>query len=106
MQILELILDFIVYVMVGAAASYYYYGIRKKEILGGFWVGVAIGTAGAVIIGVLTGIDAWFIRLINWLMQPKFGDQFFFRVNLIAALIGSLFFVYILNRINHDRDRR
>lgn len=97
--------DMLVYLLAGMIAAYYYYEHRKRALLGGFWGGVFIGWVGAVLISMLAGLEAWFIRIITWLMQPKLGETLLFRVNLITAIIGSFFFVYILNRINHDRGR-
>ncbi len=98
--------DMLVYFLAGLIAAYYYYEHRKRSLLGGFWGGAVIGWVGAVLISMLAGLEAWFIRLVTWLMQPKFGETLLFRVNMITAIIGAFVFVYILNRINHDRERK
>lgn len=102
----NVIFDFAIYLIAGLIASYYYYGYRNRALLGGFWGGALIGLLGALLVSLLTGLEAWFIRLVTWLMQPKFDDVLLFRVNLIAAIIGAFLFVYVLNRINHDRERK
>ncbi|MCE9599940.1 MAG: hypothetical protein K8S54_18415 [Spirochaetia bacterium] len=102
----EIILALIVYAASGIAASYYFFVVKRKDLLGGFWGGAVIGLVGAVLVSVITSIDAWFIRLISWLMIPRIGDSFQIQVNLIASVIGGLVFVAILNRINHSKDRR
>lgn len=102
----SLFLDMIVYVLAGAFASWYYFHRQRRDLLGGFWGGLVIGTVGSVIIAWFAG--TWFIELVTGLMSPKavpFFDGVLVRVNLITALVGSFFFVYILNRINHDRGR-
>lgn len=106
MESFEILLDLIIYILAGMVASWYYFSRKRRELLGGFWGGTVIGTFGAVMISMITGIDGWFIELVTWLMKPKLGNDLIFRVNLIAAVIGSFVFVYILNRINHDRERR
>jgi len=106
MSILQIILDILVYGCTGMLASWFYYARRRRDLLGGFWGGAIIGTVGAVLITMLTGIEAWFLRLVNWLMKPTIGEHLLFRVNLIAAVVGAFLFVYILNRINHDRERK
>lgn len=106
MQILELFMDLFIYILAGMAASWFYFAKKRRELLGGFWGGTVIGTIGAVMISMLTAINGWFIELVTWLMKPKFGSDLIFRVNLIAAVAGSFIFVYILNRINHNRERR
>ncbi len=102
----HILLDLLVYFSTGLLIAYYYYHFRRKELLGGFWGAVAIGTIGAVLVSMLASFDSWFIRIATWLMQPKIGDRFLFRVNLITAVFGSFLFLYILNRINHNKDRR
>ncbi|MBL8021564.1 MAG: hypothetical protein JNM27_17975 [Leptospirales bacterium] len=101
----EIIIALIVYAASGIAASYYFFVVKRKDLLGGFWGGAVIGLVGAVLVTVITSQDAWFIRLISWLMIPRIGD-FQIPVNLIASVIGGLLFVAILNRINHSKDRR
>lgn len=98
--------DFLVYIAVGFLIAYYFYGPKRKALLGGLWGGAFIGTVGAVIVGMLGQIEDWFIRLVTWLMLPKIGDFLLFRVNLITAVAGAFLFVYILNQINHDRTRK
>ncbi|PKL31812.1 MAG: hypothetical protein CVV45_15045, partial [Spirochaetae bacterium HGW-Spirochaetae-10] len=75
--------------MAGLAAAYYYYTHQKKELPGGFWGAAFVAIIGAVLITMLAGLEAWFIRLVSWLMQPKFGDVLLVRVNLITAVIGA-----------------
>ena len=106
MSFLDLILQLVVYTASGIAASYYFYNWKRKDLLGGFWGGTVIGLVGAVLISWVTSRDAWFMRLVSWLMIPKFGDGFQIPVNLIASVLGGLLFVAILNRINHNKDRR
>lgn len=98
--------DLAIYGMAGLAAAYYYYTHQKKELPGGFWGAAFVAIIGAVLVTMLAGLEAWFIRLVSWLMQPKFGDVLLVRVNLITAVIGAFLFVYILNRINQNRTRR
>ncbi len=102
---LSYILDILVYGLTGAAASYYFFNHKRRELLGGFWGGAVIGVVGAVIITWLSG--TWFIDVVTWMMNTKFlAEGVAVRVNLIAAIVGAFVFVYILNRINHNRERR
>jgi len=105
-DILEIFLDFLIYILAGISASMFYYYKKRRDLLFGFWGGVVIGTIGAIMISMIAALDGWFIEFVTWLMKPKFGNDLIFRVNLIAAVIGSFVFVYILNRINHDKERR
>ena len=106
-EFLRLSLDTLVYAAAGLVAAYIYYVRKRRDLLGGFWGAAAIGTIGAVLIVKLATIfDHWFYRLVVFLMQPKWSDTTIFRVNLIAAVAGAFIFLYILNRINHDKERR
>lgn len=105
-ELLRLALDTVVYFAAGLVAAYFYYIHRRRDMLGGFWGAAVIGTIGAVLVVKLATIfDHWFYRLIVFLMQPKWDDTTIFRVNLIAAAAGAFIFLYILNRINHDKER-
>lgn len=106
LEFLFVVRDLFVHALTGLAAAYYYYYRLNKDLLGGFWGAALIGTIGAVIIGVIAGYNSWFILLVNFLMIPKWEDIHLARVNIIAALIGSFLFLYVLNRINHDKERR
>lgn len=107
MQLLSILLDLLVYGLTGAVAAWYFYHRRRRELLGGFWGGAAIGTLGAILIHMVTNQEGWLIEFLNWLMKPKkWGDVTLIKVNLISAIAGAFLFVYILNRINHDRERR
>ncbi len=101
----RLVLDLIVYVIVGGIASWVYYGYKKKALIGGFFGGAFIATVGAIVVTLLSTIYDWFSNLVIWLMIPKINGEFYFRVNLITATLGALLFVSILNRINQKRDR-
>ena len=102
---IRLFLDLLVYIIIGCIASWVYYFYKHKALIGGFWGGALIGTIGAIVITLLSTIYDWFTTFIIWLMIPKINGDFYFRVNLITAIIGGLLFVSILNRINHKRDR-
>lgn len=106
MGFFDVVFDFMVYGVAGAGAAYFYFSYKKKELLGGFWGGMVIGTIGAILTSMITGIDAWFIKVVAWLMQPKWDEVLLVRVNLITAAVGAFLFVYVLNRINHNRDRK
>lgn len=106
-DLLQTVVDTLVYAVAGLAAAYFFYIHRRRDLLGGFWGAAGIGTIGAVLVVKLATIfDHWFYRLVVFLMQPKWSDTTIFRVNLIAAAAGAFIFLYILNRINHDKERR
>ena len=101
---INIALDVIVYLTTGVLTSWYFYHFKRKALPGGFWGGVVIGIIGAVMVAWVFG--TWFIELLSWLMNPKkIWGEIFLRVNLIAAILGAIIFVSILNRINHDHER-
>lgn len=98
--------DALAYVLTGLVAAWFYYHYMRRDLLGGFWGAVVIGVIGAVMVhSVLSLFNNWFARLLNWLMKPELGG-FHVRVNMLAAMAGAFLFVFILNRINHDKERR
>ena len=104
-MIYHIVLDLLVNTLIAAFASWFYYSHKQRALIGGFWAGLMVGVVGAVVITLLAGIYDWFARLFIWLMIPKIGGNFYFRVNIITAVIGAFLFVAILNRINHNRSR-
>lgn len=105
MQVLHVVLDFIVYAVIGAIAAWFYYYYRRRDLLGGFWVALVIGAIGAVIFNVMSLPGNWFVEFINFLMYPK-SEWFEIRINLIVALAGAFVILAVFNHINHDKERR
>lgn len=103
-QVLQYLLEILVYAIISFLSAWYFFVYKRKALPGkliGSWI---IAFIGAVFFTLLSG--AWFIQVVNWLMSPKFGDDFFIRVNLITAMIGAMTFLWIYNYVNHDRERR
>ena len=103
--LLSTVLDILIYALTGLVASWYYFHRKRRDLLGGFYGAAIIGTVGSVIVTYFA--STWSIVLLNWMMNPKkiYGGVML-RVNLLAAIVGAFVFVYILNRINHDRERK
>ena len=101
----HIFIDLLVYAVIAGSVAWYYYYYLKRSLIGGFWIGMIIGIGGAVIVTYISTIYDWFTTLIIFLMIPKIGGDFYFRVNIIAAIIGAFLFVYILNLINHNKSR-
>ena len=90
-MIYHIILDLLVYTLIAALASWFYYSYRQRALIGGFWGGLLVGIVGAVIITLLSNISDWFTRLFIWLMVPKIGGDFYFRVNIITGADWRIF---------------
>jgi uncharacterized membrane protein YeaQ/YmgE (transglycosylase-associated protein family) len=98
------LVDIIFFIAVSAVVAWYYYFYLKKDLLGKFWGAILVASIGALIIfAILQNI----LRdVIMWLMSPKIGSTQLSNVNLIAVFIGAYLALFIMNRINHDRERR
>ncbi len=104
LEILRYVLEILSYSFISLAIAWYFYVHKRKALPGrliGAWI---VGFIGAIIVTLFSG--AWFIPLINWLMSPRFGDNFVIRVNLITAFIGAFIFLWLFNYVNHDKERR
>lgn len=90
--------------LISGVLAWYFYYYRRKDLLGGFWIAFLVALLGALIMHALFQ-DA--IReIVYWLISPKIGIWQVANVNLIAILIGGYSMLYIMNRINHNKERR
>ncbi len=92
------ILKYIVLIGIAAIISWYFYYFKKKEILGGFIGGMVVAVLGAIIFDLLFTFD-FMKELMKFLTETS-------RVHIPAAFLGAFLALYILNKINHDQDRR
>jgi len=98
---LKVVKVIILYLGLGALAAAYFYHIKKKDLFGGFIGGFVVGVIGALIGGFI--IDMLFNDLVTKILlflSEKAG------VNLIAGFIGAYAALYIMNRLNHDKERK
>lgn len=89
-----------IYLALGAGASFIFYSLKKKDLLGGYIGGLVVGVVGAIIGGLV--IDRLFFditeKILEFLMRGA-------GVNIIAGFLGAYFAVYIMNKLNHDKNR-
>ena len=83
----------------GAGLSWFFYYVRKKDLLGGFIGGLIVGIMGAIL-GSLGG------KVLKWAIDFLQNGMLFSHVNVISGLLGGYIALYIFNRINHDKNRR
>ncbi|EPG73956.1 hypothetical protein LEP1GSC050_2667 [Leptospira broomii serovar Hurstbridge str. 5399] len=89
---------------ISGGLAWYFYFYKRKDLLGGFWVAFLVALLGSLII---LSIFQDIIRdIVFWLISPKVGIYQLSNVNLIAVLIGGYLALYIMNRINHNKERR
>jgi uncharacterized membrane protein YeaQ/YmgE (transglycosylase-associated protein family) len=85
----------------GALVSLIYFNLRRKDLFGGFIGGLVVGTIGAII-GVYL-LDFLFYNVVTKILEfLSMG----IGVNVIAGFIGAYAALYIMNRLNHDRERK
>lgn len=98
------IVDAVFFLGASAIIAWYYYFYLRKDLLGGFWGALVVACLGALIV---LALAQNFIRdVIMWLMSPKIGSTQLSHVNLIAVLLGAFYALYIMNRINHNKERK
>ncbi|WP_001052859.1 hypothetical protein [Leptospira interrogans] len=98
------ILDVLFVVGISGGLSWYYYYYKRKDLLGGFWGALIVALLGSLII--LSLLQDFIRSVVLWLVSPKFGIYQISNVNLLAVLLGGLLALYIMNRINHNKERR
>jgi uncharacterized membrane protein YeaQ/YmgE (transglycosylase-associated protein family) len=89
------------YLMLGALAAAYFYHLKKKDLFGGYIGGLVVGVIGALIGGYI--IDMLFhdiVTIILRFLSEEIG------VNLIAGFIGAYGALYIMNSLNHNKERK
>lgn len=96
---MQIVIDLLMYLLVGGLLAWLFYYYMRRELLGGFTGGLIVGVLGAILGAFLLNkiISAIIYHLQNGLLVSN--------VNIIAALLGSYVSVYIFNKINHDKRR-
>jgi len=98
------IVDIIFFLGAKALVAWYYYYYLKKDLLGKFWGTMLVSSIGALIVFAL--LQNLIREVIMWLMSPKIGSAQLSNVNLIAIFLGGFIALYLMNRINHNKERR
>jgi len=85
----------------GALVSFIYYSLKRKDLFGGYIGGLVVGTIGAII-GVYL-LDFLFYNIVAKILEfLSMG----IGVDVIAGFIGAYAALYVMNRLNHDRERK
>ncbi|MCZ8238379.1 MAG: hypothetical protein O9346_03780 [Leptospiraceae bacterium] len=98
------IVDIIFFLGANALVAWYYYYYLRKDLLGKFWGAMLVSAIGALIVFAL--LQNFIREVIMWLMSPKIGSTQLSNVNLIAIFLGGFIALYLMNRINHNKERR
>ncbi|HOK01263.1 MAG TPA: hypothetical protein PKX79_06380 [Spirochaetota bacterium] len=91
----------IIYIGLGALVAFIFYNLKRRDLFGGYIGGLVIGVIGALIGGLILDRLFYdiFVVILDFLSRGA-------GVNIIAGFIGAYFAVYIMNKLNHDRERK
>ncbi len=91
----------VLYIGLGAMVAFIFYNFKKRDLFGGYIGGLAVGVIGAVIGGYV--LDRIFYdKTVAVLLYLSEG----IGVNLITGFIGAYAALYVMNRLNHNRERK
>lgn len=100
MDFVRYLIDFIIYVLIAAALSWFFYYLRRFDLLGGFTGGAVVALLGAILGTFLLQ------KPLNWVIDALQSGFYISNVNVIAALLGGSVAVILLTRANHGKKRR
>lgn len=94
------IIDFLVYIALGAAISWFFFYLRRLDLFGGF-----LGAGAVALIGSILGAFV-LQKPLNFIIDALQDGLHISNVNIIAALIGGSVSVMLLSKINGGRKRK
>jgi uncharacterized membrane protein YeaQ/YmgE (transglycosylase-associated protein family) len=100
MEFAKYIIDFLVYIALGAIISWFFFFLRRLDLLGGFLGGTVVALIGAI-------LGAFLLQKpLSFVIDALQNGLGFSNVNVIAALIGGVVSVLLLSKINNGRKRK
>lgn len=101
LSFLRVVKAIVLYISLGAIVAFIFYSLKKRDLFGGYIGGLVVGVIGALIGGLV--LDSLFydkiVTILDFLSRGA-------GVNLIAGFIGAYAALYIMNRLNHNRERK
>jgi uncharacterized membrane protein YeaQ/YmgE (transglycosylase-associated protein family) len=95
------IIAIIIYLGLGAFVSWVFYYLKRRDLFGGFIGGLVVGVIGALIGGFI--LDRLLLDIAIRILRFLAIDA---GVNILTGLLGAYIAVYIMNRLNHDKERK
>lgn len=99
MDFAKYLIDFFVYIILGAVISWFFFYLRRFDLFGGFLGGAVVALIGSILGAFLLQKP---LNIIIDALQGGLGSN----VNIIAAVIGGVVSVMLLSRINQGRRRK
>lgn len=90
-----------IFIALGAIASFIFYHLKKKDLLGGYIGGLVVG-----IIGALIGEFVLHQFLYNITVKILDFLSTGIGVNVIAGFLGAYGALYVMNKLNHNKERK
>jgi uncharacterized membrane protein YeaQ/YmgE (transglycosylase-associated protein family) len=100
-QFLKNLLAIVIYIGLGAIVSWIFFVLKRRELFGGYIGGMVVGIVGALIGGFV--LDKLLLDVVIRILQFLVYET---GVNIIAGFVGGYIAVYIMNKLNHDKERK
>lgn len=93
----QALIAILIIIALGALVSFIFWTLKRRDLFGGYVGGMVIGVIGALIGGyVLNNIT---MIIMDFLARNSY-------VNVISGFIGAYAALYIMNRLNHNKERK
>ena len=100
MEFAKYLIDFFVYIALGALVICFFYYLRRLYLFGGFLGGAVVALIGAI-------LGAFLLQKpLNFVIDALQDGLHISNVNIIAALLGGVVSVMLLSKINNGRKRK
>jgi len=100
-NVLMKLLAIAIYLFLGAFVSWIFFFLKKRELFGGYIGGMVIGVIGALIGGFV--LDKLLLNITLRVLKFMVYET---GVNIITGLLGGYIALYIMNRLNHNKERK
>ncbi len=101
LSFMKVVKAIVLFIGLGAGVAFIFYNLKRRDLFGGYIGGLVVGVIGALIGGFV--LDSIFYdKIVSILEYLSRGVG----VNLIAGFIGAYVALYIMNRLNHNRERK
>ncbi|RJP25445.1 MAG: hypothetical protein C4529_00805 [Deltaproteobacteria bacterium] len=96
-----LIRSIFIILVIGAAVAWIFYYYKMRDLFGGYIGGFVVGVMGALIGAFI--LDKFLyditVKILSFLARDA-------GVNIIAGFVGGYIAVFIMNRLNHNKERK